>query len=1341
MKRKLFAAAMALLLLTGLCPNAFAAELEETEPEVLRIGSAEDFLAFAENCALDSWSQGAQVQLLADISLEGTDFAPIPTFGGSFDGGGHTISGLSVTGSLSPAGLFGTLQPTAVVKNLKVSGVVAPDGDGMTVGGIAGENYGTLANCGFTGEVVGKTDVGGIAGANYGALRGCAASGSITGSNRTGGIAGYSGGLISSCRNEMAVNTESVDPKIDPSDIHLNFNLDFSQASNLDVSDAASDTGGIAGYSSGSITGCVNTGAVGYPHIGYNLGGIAGRSCGFVEKCENKGEITGRKDVGGIVGQIEPHIRTVLSPDYLETLSKQFENLGTLVNTAGSHAAAVGGDIRDCLGTIAAYQSSARAALDALASELSGNIGGIGIGDGDAGDGLIGAHPDQDPAQSLKDSVQALEAPVRSLENAIRGIMNASGTLKGVIAGGVGDVSDDANAISDQIASISRTFALATEDAAKETVTDISDVDLSMISDGKVLSCTNSGSAAADLNAGGITGIMGLESTADPEDDAPGGNLTQRRRYELKAIVQDCENTGKITGKRSYVGGICGRMELGLICDSRAFGTIASENGDYVGGIAGLTGGTIRGCFAKCTLSGGSYIGGIVGSGIAEDFSGDSSTVTGCYSMVEIPEYEQYVGAIAGVNTGVFTGNYFVSDTLAGINRVSYSGLAEPMPYDALHREEALPDPLKTFTLSFVADGQTLKTVPFHYGASFDASVFPELPQREGCYAQWSAADLTDLRFDTVVEAAYYPYITALNAAQTRADGKPVLFVQGQFQDGDSLVTAPGTTPFPETENQPLLEQWHISIPADGLESHTIRYLPAQEDVAVYLLRNGSWSAIAAEAMGSYLAFEAAGAEVEIAVTAAQTFRMRWMIPAAAALLLLVILGIVLKKRGKRGVSPKNGRKKYRWILVPLLLAGAAAVSLLVRFPQTRAGQTMQAYDVLKAYLEQPEQQMNLTVKAQIEDRDAGFTARISRVPAGDTQVTAISEGERRLYYAGGVVFLEDGTAFRLNKAAPDYSALLETVLEVCRQADISAADGVYTVTARDSQATDILKLLMPSAQALLPKANRLTVDLITENGALSQLRFTGAGNLTDSVKTPFSLSAVVEMLPASGDVTIPKPVVQAVASGNFQARELYSDDLVRLIDVWTQVRSKNPVTAQVTLEADCGELTVSDDFTFYQWKASGAAVLGVEKDGKIRYFTDNAACDENGRKLSASGAERPELARLLDIALGNIENTEFKCRQEEGTSVYTFALNQAGMEQLVGAVFPKAEDMAVSFEEGSIRLRIADDSLQSVEIACGGSGKLLTSAVDVRLSLQARLQNDRPGPALPDAVKQALLK
>ncbi|MCI6956578.1 MAG: hypothetical protein SPI15_10715 [Candidatus Faecousia sp.] len=396
---------------------------------------------------------------------------------------------------------------------------------------------------------------------------------------------------------------------------------------------------------------------------------------------------------------------------------------------------------------------------------------------------------------------------------------------------------------------------------------------------------------------------------------------------------------------------------------------------------------------------------------------------------------------------------------------------------------------------------------------------------------------------------------------------------------------------------------------------------------------------------------------------------------------------------------------------------------------------------MLKTYLEQPEQQMHLSVKTQIENQDVGFTANIRRVHTGDTYITEISEGTRKLYYTEGVVFLENGAAFRLNEAAPDYSALLENTLEICKQADITAVDGIYTITVEGSQATQSLRLLMPSVQALLPEANRLTVDLITDNGTLSQLRFTGAGNLTDSVKTPFSLSAIVEFLPASGDVTIPKPVAQTVSTGNYQAQELYSDDLVRLIDAWTRLRSKNPVAAAVTLEASCGELALSDAFSYYQWLASGITIRGMEKDGKTCYFTDNAVCDENGRTLSASAVGNLDLAKLLDIALKNMQNTEFKCRQNDTASVYTFTLNKEGMEQLVHGVFPKAEKLEITGEKGSIQLKIVDGSLQSVEITCDGSGKLLTAAVDIRLSLKAQLQNDSPEPALPDVVRQALEK
>ena len=68
------------------------------------------------------------------------------------------------------------------------------------------------------------------------------------------------------------------------------------------------DTGGIAGYSMGSIVKCTNKATVGYAHSGYNVGGIAGRQCGLIDSSENRGNVYGKKDVGGITGQMEPYI-------------------------------------------------------------------------------------------------------------------------------------------------------------------------------------------------------------------------------------------------------------------------------------------------------------------------------------------------------------------------------------------------------------------------------------------------------------------------------------------------------------------------------------------------------------------------------------------------------------------------------------------------------------------------------------------------------------------------------------------------------------------------------------------------------------------------------------------------------------------------------------------------------------------------------------------------------------------------------------------------------------------------------------------------------------------------
>jgi len=134
--------------------------------------------------------------LQCDIDLGDEDFEPIAFgyyvyFNHTFDGGGHTISGLKINkpedGTI---GLFGGIGSTGSVRNLTVAGNITGYDN---TGGIAGSNWGTISGCTFRGTVTGNgSDTGGIAGYNWGLIAGCRVTKSIiTGSDLAGGIAGW----------------------------------------------------------------------------------------------------------------------------------------------------------------------------------------------------------------------------------------------------------------------------------------------------------------------------------------------------------------------------------------------------------------------------------------------------------------------------------------------------------------------------------------------------------------------------------------------------------------------------------------------------------------------------------------------------------------------------------------------------------------------------------------------------------------------------------------------------------------------------------------------------------------------------------------------------------------------------------------------------------------------------------------------------------------------------------------------------------------------------------------------------------------------------------------------
>ena len=1395
------------------------------EGEVVLIESAEDLIEFSNNCSYDLWSLGKSFLLTKDISLEGFEFEPIPSFCGSFDGGGHTISGLSLSGAYSPLGLFCSLEKDGVVKNLTVKAAVAAEGDGNCVGGIVGDNSGIIENCIFIGTVIGSSDVGGIVGRNRvsGSVKGCTAGGEVIGENRSGGIAGSNEGLVSSSTSSAKVNTVSITPSLSLDELNVSLTLDITKLPTL-TSISVSDTGGIAGYSTGMIMGCVNNGRVGYPHVGYNVGGIAGRSSGHITGCINNAEVFGRKDVGGIAGQMEPYVNYELSEDLLSALkteldelslvvaeaagkaegeiptvsgrfdsiignlddatdslntlignitdygdgltgevnrvgeiltealsqitnitkelpalsgllgdgledfeaalngldeffllgaqaigdmillaqdtSSAFETIGlslerleagaaaleaaliikdkaaaeasfdticdglgdatkaadslaaafkavtevlgdtawaddaieqigeltqvfselsgavsdiydatveieenidiywSEIETAGqSLVTAVGyftntmtelnsaldlmesglgkitegmegilesvsvndieatrlaaekivlgaeelvnaavrageafkklseslksldadgelseifGDVTDSMGDISESGGESLKAISKLAEGLkvifdnvtidfdlitqSGSLIVGGVGDmtealrrmreaiGSLGDGMTaldGAINSISRAVVIKDKEQ-LESSLQSASAAVGTIISAvaetsailtksaetmkeakiwgdelteavsklCGTLSSItdailkvqggfdllrenidfdldsaeggislIIEGIGDMADaaeyvksallhlsdsltdiegaadgmvniiidltssvshftdamnsitgmaenihtlmeylggidpiqlpkpsdsitsTANQLFISISAIERELGYLNSDITSlssdvvqriarinkifnEMSSNIVDIiyglndgsiiddkvdesDISSITGGKLFSCTNNGKVEGDINVGGISGVMGLEYSLDPEDDlSVEMSVTQKKQYQLKAVIHACTNNGDVISKYDSAGGICGKMDFGLIYGCESYCRVESTAGDYVGGIAGISAGQISASFAKCALAGGKYVGGILGSGVREDYSGDSSIVRGCYSMVEIARARQYFGAVAGANVGEYEENLFVSNDLSGIDRVSYHGKAEPISYEDLVKRRSIPEEFYSLTLEFVADGEPLYSTKFEYGASFDASVFPDIPKKEGHYGVWDRTELRDIVFDTTVSVIYKAYTTALGSSEER-DGREIFLVQGEFTDGDSISLAEGAnTSKLHTESSfftrdTLVESWILTIPADGLDMNRVHFLSPDGSCKIFIKLDGTWTQVAAEEFGSYLCFDVSGEQVEIAVVR-QTLRILPIAIIGGALIICAAIAVILIRKMKK---------------------------------------------------------------------------------------------------------------------------------------------------------------------------------------------------------------------------------------------------------------------------------------------------------------------------------------------------------------------------------------------------------------------------------------------------------
>ena len=279
--------------------------------------------------------RGASYVLTADIDMsgkygEGEDkdsWEPIGTydtpFTGTFDGGGHSITGLYI---YEPApgyqGLFGYMCGTnSAVRNLTVSGTVS--GSLLSsVGGVVGyNNGGTIENCTFEGSVSNSdrgNAVGGVVGENSGTVKNCTfkdGNVSVSGSplSYVGGVVGENSGTVKNCSNTGMVSVSGIGMGGSAGGVvGQNANGIVESCYNTGtVTGTGTSAGGVVGENSGTVENCYNTGKV---NGGDYAGGVVGKNnSSTVENCSNTGTVSGSNNAGGVVGENrERHRRKLL---------------------------------------------------------------------------------------------------------------------------------------------------------------------------------------------------------------------------------------------------------------------------------------------------------------------------------------------------------------------------------------------------------------------------------------------------------------------------------------------------------------------------------------------------------------------------------------------------------------------------------------------------------------------------------------------------------------------------------------------------------------------------------------------------------------------------------------------------------------------------------------------------------------------------------------------------------------------------------------------------------------------------------------------------------------------
>ncbi len=606
-----------------------------------------------------------------------------------------------------------------------------------------------------------------------------------------------------------------------------------------------------------------------------SVGGIVGTNFGTINNSCYKGVIKGTNIVGGIAAANESGALIIKAANYSEVIGNSFVGGITGINN---------GEIRESVN----YGKINRTPFSSSTENKVLNIGGIAGYNGKRilsciNKGAIGYEQTGDFVGGIAgNSIGVIESSYN--EGKIIGKRYIGG-----IVGQYADLKSSAgeNQEYDDIIKF-------IEDILKGHSDSLPDVEIPKPSKDNASSlkyCYNKASVNGEFGVGGIAGYASNEKK-------PGSS--KKENYNILV----CFNTGNITSKGGYAGGIVGRHVLGEISDCFNTGIIKSEKKDYVGGIAGSSTGTISSCFAICTIDGKNYVGGIAGYG---------EGLNNNYSIVNFYNTEKMVGAISGnvkeVNEKIFNNYYVKTGKLLAIDGLDYQGKAEEVNRELLaskgmlnisldfksfvagEGEKAYPILRKMLeeneanqlssdfkaailkvtsyscTITFVdGDDEIVRIDRVEYGKDYDLNNLPDLINKEGKFAEWDKSFTgKNITSDQIVHIVYKDIIPSIASDDT---SNPQIIVEGSFYS-DTRVEISKTDNNYQTENAlyKSLGTYRVNIidTDNKVDKSNIiakfRLPEGSTDIIIGIVKDGKLIYVESSIDGDYVRFELAGAD------------------------------------------------------------------------------------------------------------------------------------------------------------------------------------------------------------------------------------------------------------------------------------------------------------------------------------------------------------------------------------------------------------------------------------------------------------------------------------------------